>query len=267
MAEHGLPGPVLGVAYDGTGYGTDGALWGGELLLADYAGFTRLATFRPLPLAGGEAALREVWRLALALLDDAFDGAPPLERLPLFRAVPEVGVGVVRRMIGARLNAPPAHGVGRYFDAFGALALGRPSAAYEGQLALLLNLAAGRAAGPAYPFAVDTSREPWLVDLRPAVRAAVEELLAGMPAARLAAAFHDAIVEATARVLRRAVGLHGRLPVVLSGGCFQNPRLAEGVAGALAGEASVFLHREVPPGDGGIALGQALVADAMARKA
>ncbi len=121
MAEHGLRGPALGLAFDGTGYGTDGQMWGGEFLLADFGGFVRLATFRSLALAGGDMAIREVWRTALAMVDDAFGAAAPLDELALFAEIAPRDIAVVRRMIANRFNTSLAHGVGRYFDAFGAL--------------------------------------------------------------------------------------------------------------------------------------------------
>jgi hydrogenase maturation protein HypF len=265
MGEHGLPGPVLGVAYDGTGYGSDGTAWGGELLLADLARFERLATFRPIPLAGGDAAIRQPWRVALALLEDAFAGDPPLDALPLFTRIPAHEVAVVRRMLRARLNAPLAHGVGRYFYALGALLLARPVSRYDGQVAMAWNLAAAPGRERPYPFTVDFAAAPWTVDLRPLTRAAVDDALASVPVAIVSARFHDTLAAATAELVRAAARRHGRLPVVLTGGCFQNPRLAEGVLAALAGDFAVHLHGEVPPGDGGIALGQALVADARTR--
>jgi hydrogenase maturation protein HypF len=266
MAEHGLQGPVLGVAYDGTGYGPDGAAWGGELLLADYAGFERLATFRPIPLAGGDVAIRQVWRLALALLDDAFDGDPPLARLPLFAGVPERERTVVRQMIASGFNTTLGHGVGRYFDAFGAMVLDRPLSAHEGQVALEWNLAADVAEPSAYTFHIAMESTPWTVDLRPAVRQAVDDLRGGRGVGLISARFHNALIQATAQIVRAAIDRHGTRPVVLTGGCFQNPLLAVGVLGALQNRVPVYLHGEVPPGDGGIALGQALVADAVARK-
>ena len=111
------------MAFDGTGYGLDGTSWGGELLIADYEGYERIATFRSMPLAGGNLAIREVWRLALAVLDDAFAGEPPLGRLPFFQDLEadNRAVSVVRRMIATGLNAPRARGVGRWFDAIGSL--------------------------------------------------------------------------------------------------------------------------------------------------
>jgi hydrogenase maturation protein HypF len=266
MAEHGLTGPVIGVAYDGTGYGTDGTAWGGEILIASLDGFERVATFRPLRLAGGETAIREVWRAALALLDDAFEKEPPLERIPLFAGIAPGRKEVVRRMMATGLNAPLAHGVGRYFDALGALVLGRSLSHYEGQVALEWNLVADPAERRSYPFALEEAAAggPVQLDLRPLVRAAVAELLEGRPASTISGRFHATLAAATAELVRLAVTRAGRIPVVLTGGCFQNARLAEDTRDALS-PLSVHLHHEVPPGDGGIALGQALVADALVR--
>lgn len=265
MAENGLAGPVLGVAYDGTGDGGDGTAWGGEILRVEPAGFRRIATFRPLPLAGGDLAVRQVWRSAVALLEDAFDGQPPLERLRLFERVPSQALGVVRQMIRGGVNAPLAHGVGRYFDGIGGLALERTSSAYEGQVALEWNLVADPGEAACYGFRLDLSREPWELDLREAVREVVRDLWAGLAAAVISARFHNTLVAATAHVVREALAELGPLPVVLTGGCFQNGLLAEGVLRELEPAAAVYRHGEVPPGDGGIALGQAVIADAVAR--
>ena len=266
MAEHGLDGPVLALAWDGTGLGDDGAAWGGELLLATYERYERLATFRPIPLAGGDRAIREPWRIALAALDDAFEGAPPLDALPLFRAVKPSDVVVVRRMIAQGFNAPRAHGAGRAFDAVGALALARPFSRFEGQVATALDAAVDPGERGCYPFAVDTSASPWQLDLRPLVREATRDVLEGRPAGAIAARFHRALVAAGAELVRLAAARHGSLPVVLTGGCFANSTLAEGLFTALSSSFPVYLHGLVPPGDGGIALGQALVADARLRR-
>ena len=266
MAEHGLHGPVLGLAFDGTGYGTDGAAWGGELLVADYAEFTRLATFRPLALAGGDMAIRQPWRTALAMIDDAFRGEAPIDGFSVFRRIAPADLDVVLRMIHRGFNAPPAHGVGRYFDAFGALLLGRPYASYEGQIALELDAAADPAERGRYDYAIDQVACPWQVDLRAAVRAAVFELLGGESVARISARFHNTLAAVSVDLVRAAARGAGRLPVVLSGGCFQNARLAESILRGLEPELTVHLHRHVPPGDGGIALGQAVVAAARARR-
>jgi hydrogenase maturation protein HypF len=266
MAENALSGPVIGVAYDGTGYGPDGAAWGGELLVADYAGFERVATFRPIPLAGGDAAIRQPWRVALAFLDDAFGGDPPLDAIGLFRTIPPNRIAVVRQMIAQRVNAPLAHGVGRYFDALGALVLNRPYSRYEGQVAQEWNLIADAGAAGRYEFAFRRDVTPWQIDLRPMVGQAVSDLIAGRPAPLISARFHDTMAAATVALVRAAGQRFGRLPVALTGGCFQNARLAESVQATLRGSFAVHLHGRVPPGDGGIALGQALVADAVVRQ-
>jgi hydrogenase maturation protein HypF len=294
MAEHHLEGPVLALAWDGTGLGTDGAAWGGELLLAERGRFERLATFRPVALAGGDRAIREPWRVALAALLAAFGADAPLDRLPLFRAVDPKELDVVSRMIAGGVNAPLAHGAGRAFDAAGALALGRPVSRYEGQVAIALDNAAGTlrprstSSGQAstgsgrtedppvraepveardvepYPFDIDGSGTVDQLDLRPLWRALASDVAAGAAPAVVSGRFHAALVRAGAALVRRAASRAGRLPVVLTGGCFQNARLAEGLVSDLSDSFEVYTHVDVPPGDGGIALGQAVVADATA---
>src|SRR5262249_37933471 len=154
MAEHGIEGPAIGIAYDGTGYGTDGTMWGGEVLVATASVFRRAATFRPIALVGGDRAIRAPWRAALALLHDAFDGALPAGVRAVFAHVPAADVALMWRLLGGTMPLPMARGVGRYFDAFGALFLGRTRAAFEGQIALEWNQAADPAVTRAYPFDV-----------------------------------------------------------------------------------------------------------------
>lgn len=266
MAEHRLQGPVLGVAYDGTGYGTDGTAWGGEILLADEKGFERLATWRPVALPGGETAIREVWRVALALLDDAYGGDAPLESFSLFGGVAAGKLAAVRKLAASSVG-PLARGVGRYFDAFGALFLGRALSRYEGQVALEWNAAADPGEAGAFPFEVERSGPLRTLDLRPALRAAVAASCAGARAPAISGRFHNTVARATAAMLRDCAAERGKdLPVILTGGCFQNGLLAERLAGDLGRDFRVFLHGDVPPGDGGLAVGQALVADAVAGK-
>ena len=259
MAEHGLRGPVLGVAFDGTGLGTDGTAWGGEFLLADYGGFERLGTMRALPLVGGERAIRDAWRVTLAVLDDAFDGAPPLERLPLFEQLTQRDVLNVRHLLSTGFQVMAAHGVGRIFDAAAVLLLARPRATYEAQLAQALEQVAEGEASP-WPFEL-AQTAPWQLDLRPMWRALVTDLLVGVPVPELAARFHATLGAGTAAMVRALLDREGRRPVVLSGGCFANARLVDEVLRRLDGF-EVFLPRQVPPGDGGLALGQAVIAAA-----
>lgn len=264
MAEHGLSGPVLGVAYDGTGWGTDGTAWGGELLFTRLDGFERLATFRPIRLAGGERAIRDVWRIALAVLLDAYADDAPIGELALFSAVAPQELRVVRQMLSRDLNAPQARGVGRLFDAVGSLLLSRPTASYEGQVAVLCDELAVGPRAVSYPFSL-SNEMPRELDTRPIVRGVVADLLAGRSRELIATRFVDTLVSATVAMVRAALREVGRMPIVLTGGVFQNARLAEGVLAELSPEFDVLLHSEVPCGDGGVALGQVLVADAVLR--
>jgi hydrogenase maturation protein HypF len=263
MAEHHLDGPVIGVAYDGTGLGTDDTSWGSEILLATPSSFDRVATFRALRLVGGDRAVREPWRAALALVLDAYDGRVPEAFGRLMRSVSAREADRMASLIAADVQVSLSHGMGRYFDAFGALFLDRRRAAFEGQVAVEWNQVAHPRVHRAYPFDVRPG-SVIEVDLRPTVRTAIDEALRGIDVAEISAAFHNTVSAATAAVVERTAARVGRLPVVASGGCFQNVRLAESVRSALAGF-DVRLHALVPPGDGGIALGQAVVAAATGR--
>lgn len=268
MAEHALVGPVFGVAYDGTGLGTDGTAWGGEVLMAQTSGFTRLATFRPIRLPGGDMAIRQVWRIALAALVDAFgpNATGIWERLALSKRVAHKQTQGVLQLLRQQVQAPLCHGVGRWFDALGAMGLDRAVSTYEGQVAMAWESAAADHGADPYEAVLDTSALPWLIDMRPAVRSAALELLDGRHHGEVAAAFHETLISATLEVLRLAVDSHGPLPVVLSGGCFQNARLTEGLLTGLKGfdrELASYCSREAPPGDGGLALGQVVVADSL----
>lgn len=265
MAEHGVAdGSVIGLAYDGTGYGTDGTSWGGEIMIASASSFERFATFRALPLAGGDQAIRQVWRIALALLDDAFDGKPPLDAIPLFETIDRRLVTSLRRMVASDVNAPLARGVGRHFDAFGALGLGRAEARYEGEVAFLWNVVADVREEGRYEVVVRNGIAPWEIDLRPMVRSAVRDLIDGVSAAVVSARFHNTIAAVTVEVTSAAIATKGELPIVLTGGCFQNAMLAERVIGGLRSQ-RVLTNQSIPPGDGGLALGQAVIADAVRR--
>jgi len=166
-------------------------------------------------------------------------------------------------MIATGTNSPRARGIGRFFDGMGAIGLARPISTYEGQVAVAWNTALAPGDHGRYPFAVDAN-EVDEVDLRPLVRAAVTELIAGVAPGVISARFHATLIAATIDRVRATVASHGRLPIVLTGGAFQNPQLAEGVRAGLA-DLQVVGHADVPPGDGGISLGQALIADAITR--
>jgi hydrogenase maturation protein HypF len=265
VAEHGITEPVLGLAFDGSGWGPDGTSWGGEFLIVDGADWTRLATFRPVPLPGGEQAIRDVWRVAFAAIHDAFggdEGRALARRLPVLAAIPGSTLATVARMLETRVATIGARGIGRWFDAIGALVLGLPRAGFDGHVAIALEEAAVPAEGvPGYP--VDLSAgvvgpgAPTLeIDLRPTVRALVSELMSGVVPGVVAARFHQTVVDASASVAAGILDATGIETVVLAGGSFQNRILERGLAARL-GSARVVTAREVPVNDGGLALGQA----------
>jgi hydrogenase maturation protein HypF len=258
LAEHGLEPPVLGVAWDGTGYGLDGTIWGGEFLLVTAGGWSRFAKLRPFRLPGGDRAIREPRRSALGLLFEVYgEQAFEMSELAPIAAFSRTELGVVRQMLVRGVNAPITTSAGRLFDAFAALAGLRQTCAYEGQAAIELEGAAGdRAVGRRYrlPIPPGDDTTTLAVDWEPALGEALADMRAGVPPAQISAALHDGLAIAIADV---AV-LAGQSTVVLTGGCFQNARLTESAVAAFraAGLDAVW-HRRVPPNDGGLALGQA----------
>jgi hydrogenase maturation protein HypF len=211
-------------------------------------------------------AIRQPWRIAVAMIDEATGSPAAFDELPLMRQLIGRDVDGVRRMVATALNTPRARGVGRYFDAIGAIVLGRTHARYEGQVAFELNMAADPTEHATYDYFVDRSSTPSEIDFRPVVRGVVRDIGHGVAAPVIAARFHNTLANAAADVVREnaVASIDGPRPaVVLTGGCFQNVRLAERTRALLEDEFDVYLHRQVPPGDGGIALGQAAVAAAL----
>ncbi|MGD0501098.1 MAG: carbamoyltransferase HypF [Bryobacteraceae bacterium] len=254
MAENGLAGTVIGVAFDGAGYGADGTIWGGEFLVAGYAGFERRAHLRYIPLAGGDAAVREPWRAALAYLVDTFGAAARLE------GVAEERVRVVRRMIERGVNTVPTSSCGRLFDAVAAIVGLRHEITFEAQAAIELETVAQDGEAARYPFQIEAG-SPLQVDFRPAIERVAREAEAGVASGVIAARFHNTLADATIEVCRRLRSETKLNRVCLSGGTFQNMRLLALVTAGLRSSAfEVFLHAQVPPNDGGIALGQAVIA-------
>ncbi len=274
LAETGYPlhgAPVLGVTLDGLGWGEDGTIWGGELLLADYRGFARLARLKPVAMPGGAQAVREPWRNLWAHLDAAF-GA---RATPLLASLDGRPLQALAAMRSRGLNAPLASSCGRLFDAVAAaigVAAGRQ--AFEGEAAMRLESLAERAHAkgddPGYPFAFKAGADgdPASLDPAPMWSALLEELACGTPAPLIAARFHRGLARALAKAARTlARPSDANRPrfttVVLSGGCFQNRLLFEDVSDQLlAAGFEVRAHAEVPANDGGLALGQAAIAAA-----
>jgi hydrogenase maturation protein HypF len=266
-AEHGVTGPVIGVAYDGLGLGDDGTLWGGEILLATLTGYRRLARFATAPLPGGAAAIRRPARMALGYLF----GAEPLGSQPLpadlvrtFADRKDPGeVQAVRRMIERSVNSPRASSAGRLFDAVASLLGLRDTATYEGEAAVALEAMAGTDRPAELPWRLARWGEGWVYDVVPTLRAVLAGQVEGRPESELAAAFHQTIVAVTVALCEQAVRATGVRTVCLSGGCFQNQRLATEVPVALRSAGlRVLINRRVPVNDGGISYGQAAIAAA-----
>jgi len=259
MAEHQIPPPVLGVAWDGTGYGTDGTIWGGEFLLVDRHGWRRIACLRPFPLPGGEAAIREPRRSALGLLFAAFgEDAFGMTEPPPMGAFTEHERRTLRAMLRRRLNTPSTSSVGRLFDGFAALAGMHQRTTYEGQAAAALEGLARADTRPCYDFPVIAAvagDPPMTIDWVPALEQLLKDLRSDVSREEIATALHNGLASAVADVARRA----GRERVILSGGCFQNARLTEATVAALREiGCQPAWHQRVPPNDGGLALGQAV---------
>ena len=249
-------GPVAGIVLDGLGLGPDGTVWGGELLLGDYRGSARAGWLRPAPLPGGDRAQMEPWRNLLVRLDQAGLGA---EAGQLLSAQP---VTLLRQAVAAGINAPLSSSAGRLFDAFAALlglSLARQS--YEGEAAMALEALAleGDPGAPGYAFGADGA----VIDPAPIWRAALDDLDKGAPRGTMAFRFHKGLAEAFAAPARALVQSGKARAVALSGGCFQNALLLDLTVQAL-GDVPVLIHTRTPANDGGLALGQALVAAARA---
>jgi hydrogenase maturation protein HypF len=262
MAEHGLAGerPVLGVAFDGTGYGTDGAIWGGEFLIMDYASFRRAAHLKYVPLPGGDAAIRRPYRTALAHLWAAgvdWDQELP----PVIAASPEERT-ILAQQLKREVNTVPTSSSGRLFDAISSLAGVRQEINYEAQAAIELETLVDKGVEGGYEFGLGEG-----IDSTPLIRAVAADVKSGVPPGVIAAKFHNGVA-----TMIRDVCVHLREEsdlnqVVLSGGVFQNVALLERVLPLLrASGFAVYTHHLVPPNDGGLSLGQAVIAAVKGRR-
>ena len=283
MGEHGLAGPVIGLSLDGTGYGTDGKIWGGEVLIVRLDGlgdgepagvgpasFDRFAHLEYLPMPGGEAAIREPWRMAFGALSTA---GVDHETAAKLTGADEQQARVVAQMIERKINAPQTSSLGRLFDAVAVVVLGRRTVDYEAQAAIELEgiaLDEPDSLDEFYPMelgaAEEGSRGPRVIATASLWRAILNDLRGGLSKARIAERFHAGVAAAfvlAAVLARTATGIH---QVVLSGGCLHNRRLARLLRRGLEEEGfEVFQHRQVSPGDGGLSYGQAVVGAAILR--
>lgn len=264
--------PVLGIALDGAGYGEDDTIWGGEFLLADYRHCTRLASLAPVPMPGGEQAIRQPWRMAYAHLRRAFEWKElqaDFKALPFFANLAGKPLATLDRMIAARFNAPLTSSCGRLFDAVAALLGLCDSASYDGQPAVELEAIVDATAlrdGRAYPFAIEQQDGLPRLEPGPMWRSLLDDLRGGVAAGVIAARFHAGLAHGLAKMLDHLASLHGACRgerIALSGGVFQNATLSHELIRLLQARGlEVLRHRSMPANDGGLSLGQACVAAA-----
>lgn len=259
MAENGIVDKVIGVAFDGTGFGLDGKIWGGEFLVADFAGFERRAHFRYVALAGGDTAVREPWRLALSYLLDTFGARIDALDLPLFERVPARKIATVRSMIERRINTVETSACGRLFDAVASIIGIRDEVNFEAQAAIEMEARTLDGVSDIYPFEIAGEE----IDVRPMIEQIVRHAVAKKPTGWIAAAFHNTVAAIILEICLRLRAAEKIERVALSGGTFQNVYLVERAAALLGDKGfDILLHSRVPPNDGGIALGQAVIANA-----
>jgi len=262
LAENGIADKVIGVAFDGTGFGADGKIWGGEFLVADFEGFERRAHFRYVALAGGDRAVREPWRLALSYLLDTFGAQIESLDLPLLRRIPAKKIATIRSMIERRINSVETSAAGRLFDAVASIVGIRDEVNFEAQAAIELEVCAQPSVEASYPFEILTG-SPWQIDVRPMMEQLVRDVVAAKSVGWISAVFHNTVVAIVVEVCLRLRSEEHIDRVCLSGGTFQNVYLVERAVASLRAEGfQVFLHSKVPPNDGGISLGQAVIANA-----
>lgn len=258
MAENEIEAPVLGIAWDGTGYGDDGTIWGGEFLRIDDRGYQRVAHLRTFMLPGGDTAIREPRRSAIGLLYEIYgDGVFNMDHLLPIRAFDRAELEVVHAMLARNINAPRTSSAGRLFDAVAAIVGISERCRFEGQAAMGLEFAAQEHIESEYGYEVDEQDGVAVIDWELMIRSIIADRLDGMPVEIISSRFHNTLAEMIVSIARRA----GEKKVVLSGGCFQNKYLTEKAIDDLRSEDfAAYWHQRVPPNDGGIALGQIVAA-------
>jgi hydrogenase maturation protein HypF len=263
MVDNGVQEDVIGVALDGTGYGTDGRIWGGEFLVAGYEGFRRVGHLRYVPLPGGDAAIRRPYRIAVSQLYSLLGDEGLEEALPFLGPVDPEELSIVKQQIEKGINAPLTSSCGRLFDAVSALVGFRGDATYEGQAAVQLEMMAyDGEEGASYPFSISEVEEVGVIELEEMWRGILDDLRAQAPAPTVAMRFHNTVAQMIVGMCRRVAGESGLQRVALSGGCFQNRLLlAKATRGLEDAGLEVLTHTRVPCNDGGVSLGQAVVAD------
>jgi hydrogenase maturation protein HypF len=260
-----LNGNVIGIIFDGTGFGSDGTIWGGEFLVGGYDGYRRAGHFRPVPMPGGDAAVREPWRMAMSYLYQAEGDAAFTLDHQVTRTLPEYERALFAQMLKRGINSPLSSSCGRLFDAVAALLNLRHSVSYDGQGAIELEALAelhedGKEGSYSYRIAPD-KEGPFQLDFSPMFPELLANIAAGIPPATMAYRFHQTVATVATDACLLIAAVTGLDRVILSGGVFQNRLLSEMIYTLLSRKGlNVFSHRLVPPNDGGIALGQAAIA-------
>ncbi len=262
MAENDLNEAVIGVSFDGTGYGTDGNIWGGEFMITTMGDFKRIAHFEYFPLPSGEQAVKEPWRTGVALLNQVFGNEYKNVDIPFVRSIQtKSALAVIEKMIQQKLNTPVTSAAGRLFDGIAAICDVRASINYEAQAAIEFQMIANETVTGRYNYEIDTKSIPWRIKWNGIVRDILKDLQNNVPVSDISGKFHNTIamiITDISEKIKKDTGLHD---VVISGGVFQNALLVDKTVDYISKQGmKVYTHARVPPNDGGLSLGQAVVA-------
>ena len=267
MAENRLDGDVIGLAFDGTGYGPDGTVWGGEILAAGYSGYKHVSTISPAAMPGSAAAIKEPWRMGISYLYKAFGDKMFELGIPFIKEMPERDIKIIVDMISGKINSPLTSSLGRLFDGVSAICSIRTHVYNEGQAAMELEMMAEDNDAACYNFAWEKVNDGYCIDPAPIVRDIVNDLTARTGTGIISARFHKTLVKMYSELCMVISSDMDLDRIVLSGGVFQNSVFTRGLVSELEGKGlKVYTHKLVPPNDGGISLGQAVVAAAVNRQ-
>jgi len=262
MVDNGIDEPVIGVAFDGTGFGTDGRIWGGEFLLADYRGFQRLGHLQYVPMPGGEAAVKRPYRMAIGYLLSILGKGALKDNLPLMQYMDSGEIDIIEKQIARGLNSPLTSSCGRLFDGVSALVGVRGQVDYEAQAAIELEAIADEGEAGYYPFDIARQNGIEIVQFGRLFEAVIQDLDKGCRPEVISARFHNTMSQVVVEICQRSAKRTGISKIALSGGVFQNRLLLRLTVEALKKAGfSVLTHKQVPTNDGGVSLGQAVIAN------
>jgi len=265
MAENQVKDKVIGISFDGLGYGTDGNIWGSEILIADWKDFNRAAHFRYVPMPGGAAAIKKPYRMAFGYLYSFFGDSYENFKIEYLKNLDETEKNIMKKQIDNNINAPLTSSCGRLFDAVSSLCRIRDEVFYEGEAAIDLEMLADENNTESYPFQIKPASEedePAIIDTQPIIESVITDLENKVPVSTIAARFHNTMVECIYQICKQIRETQGIEKVALGGGVFQNLYLLERTIDKLSEEGfHVYYHKKVPTNDGGISLGEAVVAN------